>query len=199
MPDVREPQKQTSIDKKRRIIDAGLKLISEKGYFATNTAEIAKEAGVSTGIVYQYFHDKKDILIHAVKLYFDRIFEPIEQNLKTIKGVSNMDDALKCLILASIDAHRRNSLAHEEIVAMSHIDEDIHNLFIESEHKIVDRILVFFENIGISVPHMHEKVHIAYNLMESLCHEYIFHKHDYIDYDFTIDETIKLIKVLLTD
>ena len=66
---------------------------------------------------------------------------------------------------------------------MSHIDEDIHNLFIESEHKIVDRILVFFENIGINGPHMHDKVHIAYNLMESLCHEYIFHKHDYIDYD----------------
>ena len=166
MPEVREPQKQTSIDKKRRIIDAGLKLISEKGYFATNTAEIAKEAGVSTGIVYQYFHDKKDILVHAVKLYFDRIFEPIEQNLKTIKDVSNMDDALKCLILASIDAHRRNSLAHEEIVAMSHIDEDIHNLFIESEHKIVDRILQFFETIGINVPNMHEKVHISYNLVE---------------------------------
>ena len=199
MPEVREPQKQTSIDKKRRIIDAGLKLISEKGYFATNTAEIAKEAGVSTGIVYQYFYDKKDILVHAVKLYFDKIFEPIEQNLKTIKDISNMDDALKSLILASIEAHRRNSLAHEEIVAMSHIDEDIHNLFIESEHKIVDRILVFFENIGINGPHMHDKVHIAYNLMESLCHEYIFHKHDYIDYDYTIDETIKLIKVLLTD
>ena len=148
MPEVREPQKQTSIDKKRRIIDAGLKLISEKGYFATNTAEIAKEAGVSTGIVYQYFYDKKDILVHAVKLYFDKIFEPIEQNLKTIKDISNMDDALKSLILASIEAHRRNSLAHEEIVAMSHIDEDIHNLFIESEHKIVDRILVFFENMN---------------------------------------------------
>jgi len=199
MPEVREPQKQTSIDKKRRIIDAGLKLISEKGYFATNTAEIAKEAGVSTGIVYQYFHDKKDILLHAVRLYFDRIFEPIEEKLKKIKEISDLDDALKQLILASIEAHKNNSLAHEEMVAMSHIDEDIHNLFIESEHKIIDRILLFFENVGINVPHMHEKVHIAYNLIESLCHEFVYHKHDFIDYDYTINETIGLIKVLFSE
>ena len=64
MPEVREPIKATSIEKKQRIIDAGLKLFSEKGYYNTNTAEIAKAAKVSTGIVYQYFNDKKDILIY---------------------------------------------------------------------------------------------------------------------------------------
>lgn len=197
MPEIREPIKQTSIDKKNRIIEAGLKLISEKGYYKTNTAEIAKEAGVSTGIVYQYFKDKKDILIYAVKIYFDKIFEPIELMLKKIKQVSDIDFVLKELIIASIDAHTKYSLAHEEIIAMSHLDNDIHDLFIESEHKIVDRVLEFFENVGIDVPHMHEKVHIIYNLIESLCHEYVYHKHAFIDYDYTIDETIRLIKVLL--
>ena len=43
-------------------------LFCEKGYYRTNTAEIAKAAGVSTGIVYSYFHDKKDILNHREKL-----------------------------------------------------------------------------------------------------------------------------------
>lgn len=197
MPDIREPIKQTSIEKKNKIIEAGLKLISEKGYYKTNTAEIAKEAGVSTGIVYQYFKDKKDILIYGAKIYFDKIFEPIETMLKKIKQISDMDSVLKELIIASIDAHTKYSLAHEEIIAMSHLDEDIHDLFIESEHKIIDRVLEFFENIGINVPHMHERVHIIYNLIESLCHEYVYHKHEFIDYDFTIDETIKIIKVLL--
>ena len=197
MPEIREPIKQTSIDKKNRIIEAGLKLISQKGYYATNTAEIAKEAGVSTGIVYQYFRDKKDILIYAVKIYFDKIFTPLEEKLKSITKITDLDKALKELILTAIESHRKYSLAHEEMIAMSHLDEDIHQLFIDSEHKIVDKILVFFENLGIDVPHMHDKVHIAYNLVESLCHEFVYHKHDYIDYDFTIDETIKLIKTML--
>ncbi len=197
MSEIREPIKQTSIDKKRRIIQAGLKLISEKGYYKTNTAEIAKEAGVSTGIVYQYFRDKKDILIYAVKEYFDNIFKPINDRLHKITKISDLDLALKELIIASIDAHTKYSLAHEEMMALSHLDEDIHNLFIESEHAIVDKVLYFLENAGINVPHMHEKVHIIYNLIESLCHEYVYHKHDFIDYDYTIDETIRLIKVLL--
>lgn len=197
MPDIREPIKQTSIEKKKRIIQAGLKLISEKGYFKTNTAEIAKEAGVSTGIVYQYFKDKKDILLYAVKEYFDNIFEPIEKKIKSIDPNENFENALKELIIASIDAHTKYSLAHEEMIAMSHLDEDIHNMFIESEHRIIDRVLLFLETVGITGPHMHDKVHIMYNLIESLCHEYVYHKHDFIDYDYTIDETIKLIKTLL--
>lgn len=199
MPEIREPIKQTSIDKKKRIIDAGLKLFSEKGYFFTNTAEIAKEAGVSTGIVYQYFRDKKDILIYAVKIYFDSIFSPMEEKLKEIKSIDNFDETLRGLILLSIDSHIKNSIAHEEMIAMSHLDEDVQNLFIESEHKIIDKILYFLEGIGINVPHMHEKVHMAYNLIESLCHEYVYHKHDFIDYNYATDETIRLIKTLFTE
>ncbi len=109
MPDVREPIKQTSIEKKRKIIQAGLKLISEKGYFKTNTAEIAKEAGVSTGIVYQYFKDKKDILLYAVKEYFDNIFEPIEIKMKSINPKENLEYTLKELIISSIDTHAKYS------------------------------------------------------------------------------------------
>ena len=59
---VREPIQKRSIEKKEKIIEYGFELICDKGYYNTNTAEIAKAAGVSTGIVYQYFNDKHDIL-----------------------------------------------------------------------------------------------------------------------------------------
>ena len=41
-----------------------------------NTAEIAKSAGVSTGIVYQYFRDKYDILLEGIKKYSKDILLP---------------------------------------------------------------------------------------------------------------------------
>ena len=56
--EIREPVQKRSIEKKEKIIKAGFDLICEKGYYNTNTAEIAKKAGVSTGIVYQYFKDR---------------------------------------------------------------------------------------------------------------------------------------------
>lgn len=197
MPEVREPIKQTSIEKKQKIIDAGLKLFSEKGYYNTNTAEIAKTAGVSTGIVYQYFNDKKDILIYAVKKYFNAIFEPMEELFKNLTQPIDWDKFLTDLINTSIKSHEAHSLAHEEMVAMSHLDDDIHDIFIESEHQIIDKILVFLESNNVSIPRMHDKVHMAFSIIENLCHEYVYHNHSFIDYDYTISVTKEIIKMLL--
>ena len=71
--EVRIPKQKRSAEKRQAIIQAGFALFCEKGYYRTNTAEIAKAAGVSTGIVYSYFHDKKDILKEAVHLYVVRL------------------------------------------------------------------------------------------------------------------------------
>lgn len=40
--EIREPIQKRSIEKKEKIIQAGFELICEKGYYNTNTAEIAK-------------------------------------------------------------------------------------------------------------------------------------------------------------
>lgn len=84
MAEIREPQKVNAIEKKNKIIEAGLRAFGEKGYYKTTTVEIAKLAGVSTGIVYSYFKDKKDILMHALRLYFTNVFRPMEEALKTM-------------------------------------------------------------------------------------------------------------------
>ena len=42
--DIRQPIQKRSIEKKAKIIEAGFNLICKKGYYNTNTAEIAKAA-----------------------------------------------------------------------------------------------------------------------------------------------------------
>ena len=74
--EVRQPQQERSIEKKNKIIEAGYQLFSEVGYYGTNTVEIAKRAGVSTGIVYGYFQDKRDILICVLEIYINKVFAP---------------------------------------------------------------------------------------------------------------------------
>ncbi len=48
-----------SLEKEEKIIKAGFDLMCKKGYYNTNTVEIAKFAGVSTWIVY-YKHPQMD-------------------------------------------------------------------------------------------------------------------------------------------
>ena len=49
-------------DKKKRILEAALKLFTEKGIDNTSTALIAKEADVAAGTIYLYFENKVDLI-----------------------------------------------------------------------------------------------------------------------------------------
>ena len=69
MPDIRMPTQKRSIEKRNKIIEKGFELMCEKGFYNTTTTDIAEYAGVSIGIIYQYFNDKKDIFLEGVKNY----------------------------------------------------------------------------------------------------------------------------------
>jgi len=53
-------------EKRRRIMDAARAVFIEHGYEAATTREIAKRAEVSTGTVFVYAKDKRDLLLQVV-------------------------------------------------------------------------------------------------------------------------------------
>ena len=98
---IRQPQQERSNEKKQKIIDASYELFAEIGYYSANTQEIAKRAGVSTGIVYSYFKDKRDILLHVLKIYIDKVTEPFGRIIDGIKLPLDID----ALIVESSSQH----------------------------------------------------------------------------------------------
>lgn len=194
MPDIRMPTQKRSIEKRNRIIEKGFKLMCEKGYYNTNTAEIAEYAGVSTGIIYQYFNDKKDIFIEGVKNYSDKIMYPMINILETEKIESdNLKVILKNVIDNFIKTHTISKRAHEELMAMSHLDEDVSKIFKEYEFKMTEKIVTLLNYNGIHIENPTEKVHIAVGIIDNLCHEIVYHKHKEIDYEVMENEVINII------
>ncbi|SFM59218.1 TetR/AcrR family transcriptional regulator [Methanolobus profundi] len=49
-------------DKKTALLEAALKLFTERGFHGTSTAHISKEAGVATGTLFNYFPTKEDLI-----------------------------------------------------------------------------------------------------------------------------------------
>lgn len=47
---------------KQKIFDAALKLFASQGFFGTTVEQITAEAGVSKGLVYNYFNSKEELL-----------------------------------------------------------------------------------------------------------------------------------------
>jgi TetR/AcrR family fatty acid metabolism transcriptional regulator len=51
-----------SVDKRRLLLDAAIHVFARKGYHASRVGDIAKEAGVSYGLLYHYFGSKEEVL-----------------------------------------------------------------------------------------------------------------------------------------
>lgn len=49
-----------------QILQAAVELYGRQGYHVTTIKEVAQRAGVSVGLIYQYVHDKEDVLFLAV-------------------------------------------------------------------------------------------------------------------------------------
>lgn len=58
-------------ERRGQVLRAAVKLFSEKGYYTTTIQQIAREAGVSVGLIYQYFGDKDDVLFLSLKLVLE--------------------------------------------------------------------------------------------------------------------------------
>lgn len=196
--DIREPVQKRSIEKKEKIIEAGFELICNKGYHNTNTAEIAKAAGVSTGIVYQYFKDKHNILIEGIKKYSMHIFYPMLYTTENIVITQeNIENIIKEMIHKFIENHKLSQVAHEEITAMTHSDNEIANFFAEHEMYMTKKISDTLIKNNFRIENINEKVHIAINIIDNICHEVVYHKHSELDYDAMINIAVKTVANLL--
>lgn len=194
---IREPKQKRSIEKKQKIIDAGYKLFCEKGYQRTTTAEIAKAAGVSTGIVYSYFMDKKDILIESIEMIYSLASETLFYNtMRELKTIDEVLNNLGMLIDRAADFHVTNKDVHSEYIALSYVDEDISAAFKKCMTRMIYDLSDVIRSLGYDTPGLCEKISITVGIIENYAHEYAYHKYDGLDYDLIKGETILLIKSL---
>ena len=199
MGDIREPIKESAILKKQRIIEKGFELMCEQGYHNVNCVDIAKYAGVSTGIIYQYFNDKRDIFIEGVKNYSNSFMFPmfdVFENKEINKD--NIHNLLGNIIDNFIDTHKMSYRAHEELMSMSHIDSEIKDIFSKSELELTDRIVSSLKKNGFVISNIYEKVHIMIGLVDNFCHEVVYHNHDNMKYDIMKREIIDIILYMIS-
>ena len=196
--EIREPVQKRSIETKDKIIEAGFELICKDGFHNTNTSKIAKKAGVSTGIIYQYFKDKRDIFICGLDKYADDIFYPM-LNMPNVKfDKKELPKMMKNMIKRYISNHKLSKIAHEEITAMTHSDKDIAYYFHKKEMEMTKKISNLLIENNFKVSNINEKVHIVIGLVDNLCHEIVYHKHKELDYDtmteVVVNEIVNILK-----
>ena len=195
MPGTRIPKSGKAVAKRDRIIEKGFELMCERGYYKTTTPEIAKAADVSTGIIYQYFNDKREIFMEGLKQFSNSVLFPMmdildataENNTKINLG--DLEKILDRLMTLIVQSHRMTQKAHEEIG----------KIFKTSEFTMTKKIVAFLEKNDIILENPIEKIHIIYGLVENYCHETVYHHHEELNNEVMRSEVIKIIKNILKE
>lgn len=116
---VRTPSQDRSMETKRRIREAGEALFSQKGYHHTNSKEIAKEAGVSTGSFYAYYSDKAELFCAIVEEYYLQIFDEIKHfGSEAFEVQGSLQSLTSSLLFALYRAHSIETGLHREITVI---------------------------------------------------------------------------------
>jgi len=62
-------------DRRQAILNAALTVFANHGYHSASVSMIAKEAGVSKGLMYNYFESKEQVLLTLVNDLFDTVVD----------------------------------------------------------------------------------------------------------------------------
>lgn len=171
----RVPTQKRSIEKKQRIKDAALKLMSEKGYFATSSNEIAREAGISIGTFYSYFKDKKELYAELVDDIYTAVLTPI--NLNELPDDLSIEETVQLYVTAVFRGHEYQTAFQREISSLSEQSDEFRA--IEMVHK--SNILhVFSEALKayreeLKPQDLETSTYIILTTVEAVIHDTLFH------------------------
>jgi AcrR family transcriptional regulator len=66
-------------EKVRQILDAAKMVLSKKGYVKTTMQDIARQAGMGKGTLYEYFPSKESIFVGIIDAFFEEYLEIFHQ------------------------------------------------------------------------------------------------------------------------
>ena len=69
-----------SKEKQSNILNAGMEMFGKQGYKKAVTDDIASKAGISKGLLFYYFHNKKDLYLFLWEKCAKLTIESLEKN-----------------------------------------------------------------------------------------------------------------------
>jgi AcrR family transcriptional regulator len=134
---------------KEKIRAAAMQLFTKQGFYATSISDIAKQAGISKGLLYNYYKGKEELLSEMVEA---RIGEVVEVMTEAV-SLETPGEQLKYIINGAIDNIHKNPEVHrfylhlqtqpeadEELIKYSHLIIEENTRQFELQCKIFERM-----------------------------------------------------------
>ena len=129
-----------------------LELFALKGYHATSISQIAEKAGISKGLLYNYFKNKEQLLDSVVMKVYDEIMRIVQMsgNLPAEKQIEQM-------IIQTIDHLKKNISfwrLYLFLIHQSDVQKKLSDLYEKMRDDYMNYVVKLFEEIGSKNPAM---------------------------------------------
>jgi AcrR family transcriptional regulator len=150
-PRTRKQFEEIRENKRAQIISAAIECFSTKGYHAVSISELAEFAGISKGLMYNYFKGKDELLRCVFQEIMDtmmNMFDPVK------KGLMEKDDLRK--YLERFFKHLKSNLVlwkmYMAIFSQPAVQEILKDEILEASKQPMEMIGSYFKNHGYKNP-----------------------------------------------
>jgi AcrR family transcriptional regulator len=177
---------------RQKILNSALELYATNGYHNTTVDQIAKNAGLSVGVAYRYFGNKKELLLAALEYAFS--------NIEKLSGTDHEDVfngnlSQSLAVFEKIHTDYRN--LHEELEGLRHTDEDVRRLYDNVMKNAINNIHTSLPDEIRKRPGSLVDLYTVIGIMENYCHLYMHGTLSKKDLKLMREKTLKLTQELL--
>ncbi len=138
-------------DRKQKLIDAAFHVFAEETYHSASVSKIAREAGVSKGLLYNYFDTKEDLL----RAIMSNLMDEILQYFDFSDNAPLTDESVSDWIKKSLNIVKDDVKRWRFYTSLS-MQPDVTPIFIEMAtgeiQKFMESFVVYFSSKGVEDP-----------------------------------------------
>ncbi|MCH9683211.1 MAG: TetR/AcrR family transcriptional regulator [Deltaproteobacteria bacterium] len=155
---------------RQKIFDAAMDLFESQGYFATTVEQITTEAGVSKGLVYNYFSSKEQLLV--------ALLEHATAKMASVAEPRSTDESLEASVVSLVDrffdflqTHRRFLKLQLTLMLMPELREIVAGPQHERAELLLSVTRATFERARL--PHPKRKARVLLALLDGVALHYL--------------------------
>jgi AcrR family transcriptional regulator len=197
---IRNPVQERGIRTKKRIIDAGAALFSERGYHNVTADEIARAAGASVGTFYAYFADKHALFLAVLDDYVLQCDDVVVDGFDAIVSIEKTDVSafIMKMIGMMISLHRVAAPLLNEFLKMSLADEEVKRRLDEVDIRVTSHVQRILTRIGMDKRRTAAAAFVLYQAGEGIIHTIALERHQ-VDEEAVLSELARLYTAYIKD
>lgn len=139
---------QRTIESRKKLLDAAYHLFAEKGYYNTNTKEIARYAGISIGNFYNYYQDKCEIYCALLEVYIEdscRAMQELTDKLAELESRSAYQDFLLSYMRQLLNRTAGTKKFFDDSVVIARESTLVQSILSRAEKEIIAILEMFLK------------------------------------------------------